>query len=151
MDDYDGNKMELVARGPALELRLSYAALCVRRRVPRGPSLAETLRGVLAYARFCIDKDTVVVMDEVVSDALRELRQDEAYWAEYQRQVRANAARLQPAYQEGDEWDFPASMDSFILQNEHLVHASSTVKECSEESSDSRLGSNYIIFVGEEG
>ena len=105
------NKMELVARGAWLELRLSYAQLYVRRHVPCGTSLTEALRGVLSYARFCIDRDTVVVTDEAVADALRELRQDEAYWAEYRRQVQANAARLQPAYQEGDEWNFKANSD----------------------------------------
>lgn len=83
----NSNKMELVARGAALELRLSYDALCVRRRVPCSAGLMETLRDVLAYVRFCIDRDTVVVTDEAVADALRELRRDEAYWAEYRRQV----------------------------------------------------------------
>ena len=83
----NSNKMELVARGAALELRLSYDALCVRRRVPCSAGLMETLRDVLAYARFCIDRNTVVVTDETVADALHELRQDTAYWAEYRRQV----------------------------------------------------------------
>lgn len=127
------NRMELVARGAWLELRLSYASLCVRRRVPCGSGLVEALRGVLSYARFCIDRDTVVVTDEAVADALRELRQDEAYWAEYRRQVQANAVRLQPAYQEGDEWNFSADSNVLARPGVRKDIQSSDAKEYAEK------------------
>ena len=66
MDDHDNNKMELVARGAWLELRLSYAQLYVRRHVPCGTSLTEALRGVLANdprPRYQDDPARVYAMD----------------------------------------------------------------------------------------